>query len=169
MNLYEPHISAISANLERVGIDTSSVLSNENSESRQLQLKRILSVGSSGRLKSFCTVNGIPIPLKTLRQIALPLFTRVDVGVASAALGRPSSRLAIVDIGVPESLKQNCVELRTNYRDAKKYKEKIKRGIESRILPASLRGSKMGGFDEEQIKLLEHWVDELGKHLHRGS
>ncbi len=111
-------------------------------------------------------MNEIPISLKTLRQIALPLFTRVDVGVASAALGRPASRLAMLDMGVPERLKQNCREMRDNYKDAKKHKENIKRALESRVLPSSLKGAnKNGGFDEEQIQMLEHWVDELGKNV----
>lgn len=111
-------------------------------------------------------MNEIPISLKTLRQIASPLFTRVDVAVASAALGRPASRLAMLDMGVPESLKQNCRELRDSYKDAKKHKEKIKRALESRVLPSSLKGgTKNGGFDEEQIQMLEHWVDELGERV----
>lgn len=166
VNLYEPHISAISTYFERVGIDPH-ILSNEHPESRCMQLKRVLSAGNAGRLKSFCTVNKIPVPLKTLRQIALPLFTQVDVGVASAALGRSASRLAMLDMGVPEGLKQNCMELRDTYKQAKKHKEKIKRGLESRVLPSSLKGGNTnGGFDEEQIQMLEHWVDELGEHDH---
>ena len=166
VNLYEPHISAISTYFERVGIDPNTILSNEHPESRCIRLKRVLSAGNAGRLKSFCTVNEIPVPLKTLRQIALPLFTRVDVGVASAALGRSASRLAMLDMGVPEGLKKNCMELRDTYKQAKKHKEKIKRGLESRVLPSSLKGGNTnGGFDEEQIQMLEHWVDELGEHV----
>lgn len=165
MNVFEPHLSAISTNLERLGIDLC-LLPNGNSESRQIQLKRVLYAGIAGRLKSFCTVNEIPISLKTLRQISLPLFTQVDVGVASAALGRPSSRLTMLDMGVPESLKQNCRELRDNYKDAMKHKEKIKRALESRVLPSSLKGGYMnGGFNEEQLQMLEHWVGELGEHV----
>jgi hypothetical protein len=26
-------------------------------------------------------------------------------------------------------------------------------------------GNKNGGFDEEQLQMLEHWVDELGEHV----
>ncbi len=151
--------------MERLGIDLR-IPPNKNSEPRRIQLKREISAGNAGRLKSVCTVNEIPISLKTLRQIALPLFTRVDVGVASAALGRPASRLAIIDMGVPEQLRENCRKLRDSYVDAKKHKEKIKRALESRVLPSSLKCAyKNGGFDEEQIQMLEHWVDELGENV----
>jgi hypothetical protein len=164
VSLYEPHLSALSTNLERLGIDLR-IPTNKNSETR-LHLKREISARNAGRLKSFCTVNEIPISLKTLRQIALPLFTRVDVGVASAALGRPASRLAMLDLGVPEQLRENCRKLRDIYKDAKKHKEKIQRALESRVLPSSLKCTyKNGGFDEEQIQMLEHWVDELGENV----
>ena len=161
-NLYEPQLQIVSSNLQRYGIDPS-LLFHENPTVGQLHLKRTLTPSNSGRLKSVCRINGIMCSLKTLRQIAAPLFTRVDVAVASAALGRPSSRLTVVDVGVPESIKQNCAKLRDIYKDAKKQTERIKHELKSRVLPSSLQGNSNNeaGFDEEQMKLLEHWVDEL--------
>lgn len=162
--LYEPHLSAVQTNLLRFGIDPD-ILVYQKSKVSLLHLKRTLSsTNSSGRLKSVCRINGKHISLKTLRQIAAPLFTRVDVGVASAALGRPASRLTILDMGVPESIKQNCAKMRDIYKEARKRRAKIKQDLDSRVLPSSLQGnSNDAGLDEEQMKLVEHWVDELGE------
>ncbi|KAL7531721.1 hypothetical protein ACHAXR_005672 [Thalassiosira sp. AJA248-18] len=161
VNLYEPQLSSVSSTLQKFGIDPST-LYNEQSTMGQLCLKRTLSSNNSGRIKSVCRINGKHISLKTLRQIASPLFTRVDVGVASAALGRPASRLTMVDMGVPDRLKENCAKQRDTYKEARKRTEKIKHDLESRVLPSSLQGGiNRSGFDEEQMKLLDHWVDEL--------
>jgi len=161
VNLHEPQLSAVSTNVQRFGVD-SSILFNKQSKISQLHLKRTISLSNSGRLKSVCRINGKHVSLKTLRQVAAPLFTRVDVGVASAALGRPASRLAMLDMGVPESVMQNCAQLRDTYKEARKRTKSIRRDLESRILPSSLQGNiNNEGFDEEQRKLLEHWLDEL--------
>jgi len=162
VNLHEPQLTAVSNNLQRFGIDPSILFNKKTRVCCQLHLKRKLSSSNSGRLKSVCRINGKHISLKTLRQIASPLFTRVDVRVASSALGRPASRLTILDMGVPDSLKRTCSQLRDRYKEARKHTERIKHDLESRILPSSLkRNSIHVVFDEEQMKLLEHWVDEL--------
>jgi len=163
VNLYEPHLTSVSTALRRLGIDPT-ILDNEQSDAGQLRLKRTLSATDSGRLKSACRINGKHISLKTLRQISAPLFTRVDVAAASAALGRPAARLTMLDMGVADSLKQNCAMMRDLYREKRKEKERLKRDLESRVLPSSLQSSSTdAGFDEEQMELLEHWVDELGE------
>ncbi|KAL9180449.1 hypothetical protein ACHAXT_008419 [Thalassiosira profunda] len=162
-NLCEPHLSAVSATLQRFGIDPS-MLHDEQSNAGRLHLQRTLSSTESGRLKSVCRINGKHISLKTLRQIAAPLFTRVDVAVASAALGRAPARLAMLDRGVAEDVKRRCVETRESYREAKKRRERIQRELESRVLPSSLQTNANGdgaGLDEDQMKLLGHWVEEL--------
>eukprot|EP00581_Thalassiosira_minuscula_P005651 CAMPEP_0183740896 /NCGR_PEP_ID=MMETSP0737-20130205/60760_1 /TAXON_ID=385413 /ORGANISM="Thalassiosira miniscula, Strain CCMP1093" /LENGTH=808 /DNA_ID=CAMNT_0025976067 /DNA_START=36 /DNA_END=2462 /DNA_ORIENTATION=- len=163
VNLYEPQLSSVSANLRRFNIDPSILLHDDQQPNiGLLHLKRTLkSNNSSGRLKSVCRINGKHCSLKTLREIASPLFTRVDVGVASSALGRPASRLTMLDMGVPDSLLQNCSRLRDDYKEARKRTEKIKYDLESRVLPSSLQRNGNGGLDEEQMELLEHWVDEL--------
>ena len=166
VNLQEPQLSSVSATLHRFNIDSSILYNNvQDSTLAQLHLKRTLSSTDSGRLKSVCRINGKHISLKTLRQISAPLFTRVDVGIASAALGRMASRLAMIDIGVADSLKRNCAKTRDVYKDAKRRTEKIKHDLDSRVLPSSLQGGGNNGLDEEQVKLLEHWIDELGEYF----
>ena len=152
--------------LQQYGIDPSILYINDDQpkEGGNLHLKRTLTTINSGRLKSVCSINGKHVSLKTLRQVTAPLFVRVDVGVASAALGNAASRLAILDMGISEQLIQNCIKFRNNYKEAKKNREIIKHELESRILPSSLQGNSNNvdmGFDEEQMQLMEHWVDEL--------
>jgi DNA repair ATPase RecN len=168
-HLYEPHLSAVSTSLRRYGIDPTIILRNDEISDEtygELQLERILSSQSGetkGRLKSLCRINGRHCSLQTIRDIVGPLFARVDVGVASAALGRPSARLTMLDIGVPNSLRRSCIQRREAYVDARKLREKIEHDLKSRILPAALRNGSDGsdGFDEEQLKQLRYWVDEL--------
>ena len=152
--------------LQQYGIDPSILYINgdQSKEGGNLHLKRTLTTINSGRLKSVCSINGKHVSLKTLRQVTAPLFVRVDVGVASAALGNAASRLAILDMGISEQLIQNCIKFRNNYKEAKKNREIIKHELESRILPSSLQGNSNKvdmGFDEEQMQLMEHWVEEL--------
>ena len=159
--MYEPQLSALKSSLQQYGIDPS-ILYDQSKEGGNLHLKRTLTTINSGRLKSVCSINDKHVSLKTLRQITAPLLVRVDVGVASAALGNAASRLAILDMGVSEQLLQNCIKFRNNYKEAKKNRERIKHDLESRILPSSLQGNSNNiGFDEEQIQLMEHWVEEL--------
>ena len=114
-------------------------------------------------MKSECEINGQHIPLKTMRQISAPLLVRVDVAIASGALARPASRLSILDMGVEDSFKQNCIKCRDEYKEAKKNRERIKHELESRVLPSSLQGMSNSntGFDEEQMELMQHWLEEL--------
>ncbi|KAL3807668.1 hypothetical protein ACHAXA_000314 [Cyclostephanos tholiformis] len=147
---------------------------DDSSHSGILRLERTLSDcgggggggGRGGRWKSTCRINGKHVSLSTLREIAGPLFARVDVGVASAALGRSGSRLAMIDTGVPYVLRRHCAISRDEYVYARKRREGMERDLESRILPSGLlRGADDGGdgdkFDEGQMTLLRHWVDEL--------
>ena len=164
--MHEPQLSAVETSLQQYGIDPSILYLNgdQSKEGGNLHLKRTLTAINSRRLKSVCSINGKHVSLKTLRQVTAPLFVRVDVGVASAALGNAASRLAILDMGISEQLIQNCIKFRNNYKEAKKNRERIKHELESRILPSSLQGNSNNvdmGFDEEQMQLMEHWVDEL--------
>jgi len=165
-NLYEPHLTAVSTSLRRHGIDPTIILRNDEISEEtfgELRLERILSSSgeTKGRLKSVCRINGRHCSLQTIRDIVGPLFARVDVGVASAALGRPSARLTMLDTGVPDSLKRSCIRRREAYVGARKIREKMEHDLKSRILPAALRSNGNDGFDEEQLKQLRYWVDEL--------
>jgi len=176
VKLFEPHLSAVSSALQSVGVDPSILFQhidnhntvsefddkNKNKKHGQLHAKRILHITETGRLKSTCRINNKHLSLKSLRKIVAPLFTRVEVGIASAALGRPASRLAMIDMGVSDEVKLRCRKIREEYKDARRYTRQLKRDLESRVLPPlfEIRDSG-GGFDEEQLELLEHWIDEL--------
>lgn len=69
----------------------------------------------------------------------------------------------MIDMGVPDSLKQNCAHLRDNYKQAIKIRQQLKCELESRVLPTLERSDTHSGFDEDQLELLEHWIDELGE------
>ncbi len=172
VRLCDPHLSIVSSRLQQFGIDPL-ILYHQHSEDTThpagddsvgyLHLQRTLIAGSSTKLKSTCRINEKHVSLKTLREIASPLFTTVDVGVASGALARPASRLAMLDIGVEDSTKQQCIQTRNAYKEATKRRKKIKKELESRILPSSMQGNAHGSeLEQEQIELLQHWVDELG-------
>ena len=164
VNLHEPHLSAVSSSLERFGIDPTILSNDQSTMTNQLHLQRTLQWSDTGRLKSICRINGKHISLKSLRHIAAPLFTRVDVGAAATALARPASRLAMIDMGVEDSLKQNCLEMRESYKRARKKRMRLKSELESRVLPSSMQGSGYTSTSEEdQTELLGHWVDELEK------
>lgn len=174
VRLCEPHLSIVSRRLQQFGIDplilyhqhtedTTHPASDDNEDAvGYLHLQRTLVAGSSTKLKSNCRINEKHVSLKTLREITSPLFTTVDVGVAAGALARPASRLAMLDIGVEDSIKQQCMKSRNAYKEATKRRKKIKKELESRILPSSMQGNAYGSdLEQEQTELLQHWVDEL--------
>eukprot|EP00986_Skeletonema_menzelii_P007312 scaffold2849_cov150-Skeletonema_menzelii.AAC.9 len=176
VRLCEPHLSTVSSRLQHFGIDplilyhqhtedTTHDVGDDNGHAvGYLHLQRILVASSSGsgKLKSTCRINEKQVSLKNLREIASPLFTIVDVGVASGALNRAASRLAMLDIGIDDSIKQQCIQSRDLYKEATKRRKRIKKELESRILPSSMQGNAYGSeLEQEQIELLEHWVDEL--------
>ncbi len=178
MKLYEPHLSAVSSALQSVGLDPSILFQNKddddamsdihskntNKKHGQLHAKRILQRTDTGRLKSTCRINNKHLSLKSLRKIIAPLFTLVDVGIASTALGSPTSRLAMIDMGVSDEVITRCRTFREEYKAARRYTSKLKRDLESRVLPPLLeRRDSFGRFDKEQLELLEHWIDELGE------
>ena len=112
-------------------------------------------------MKSICRINGRHVSIKTLRHVASPLFTRVDVSTASAALSRPNSRLAMIDTGVSMKLRRKCLQCRYEYEEARKRRKQIEKELNERVLPAGMqRGDSIAG--EEEMELLKHWVDELG-------
>lgn len=162
VNLLEPHLSAVSSSLKQFGVDPE-ILNNEQSLG-QLHLSRIIQrADASGRMKSLCRINGKHVSLKTLRSISSPLFTRVDVATASAALSRPASRLAMIDTGVSDALKRECLECRNEYERAKKKRRQLEKELEERVLPEGMQRSVGGPISEEDMELLQHWIDELGE------
>jgi DNA repair ATPase RecN len=163
VNLFEPQLSSVSSSLRNFGVDPK-ILCNEKSCS-QLHLSRtILRADASGRIKSLCRINGKHVSLKTLRAVSSPLFTRVDVATASAALSRSVSRLAMIDIAVTDVIKIQCAESKNEYERARKKRRQLERQLDERVLPV---GMQKGGrsLTEEDMEMLRHWVDELGECL----
>ncbi|KAL3790202.1 hypothetical protein HJC23_005574 [Cyclotella cryptica] len=171
VKLVEPHLSAVSSSLSNFGVDPN-ILYNQQLHSSmenlptmgRLHLSRTMqrTRDSSGRMKSICKINGRHVSLKTLRYVSSPLFTRVDVSTASAALSRPNSRLAMIDTGVSTTLKRKCLQCRDEYEEARKRRKQIEKELNERVLPIGMqRGGSLGG--EEEMEFLKHWVDELDK------
>lgn len=165
VNLSEPHLAAISTSLKHFGVN-SKILYNQQSPG-QLHLSRTIQADESGRMKSVCRINGKHVSLKTLRSVASPLFTRVDIGTASAALSRPASRLAMIDTGVPDVLKQQCMHCKNEYERAKKRRRRLEKQLEERVMPVGMQRSRVGPICDEDMELLQHWVDELGERYFR--
>jgi DNA repair ATPase RecN len=134
----------------------------EESDIPKLALKRILSIETQKngklRLKSRCEVNGKQVTLKALRIIASPLLTIVDAATASSSLAQPESRMAIIDMGVPNNIKNAARESKVNYIKMKRKREELEFELENRILPSSFSASDD---DDSNDELLQHWVDEL--------
>jgi DNA repair ATPase RecN len=194
----EAHISFVSTSLRRMGLDPNTVLQRpdgDGSTNRQrgskvrLILKRVISMtppsmnndnkaiddtGKSKRqrIKSTCFINGHSVPLKVLKAIASPLIAVVNAPVAATALGRPASRLSMIDSGISPSVLAWVDQLQTKYRECKQYRESLERDLENQVLPASMvrRGIVSGEENDalsspsennQQLDLLRHWVDEL--------
>lgn len=159
--IHEPHLSSFATSLEIHGIDSSEILCVDEDGGCEIHLRRTLIHNErSGRTTTTCSINGRNVSVKTLRELTAHLFTRVDVAVASQALGRPAARLTILDRGVPEHLLIDCANKRDDYKAAKRKRESIEGELKSRVLPQNIRGSK-DDLDEDQIEMMRHWVDEL--------
>jgi len=123
------------------------------------------------RIKSTCFINGHSVPLKVLKAIASPLIAVVNAPVAATALGRPASRLSMIDSGISPSGLAWVDQLQAKYRECKQYRESLERDLENQVLPASMvrRGIVSEENDalsspsenNQQLDLLRHWVDEL--------
>lgn len=102
MTLYGAHIAAVTSTLERLELNADSILVAHPTYASavELKLKRSMSLsGPSGRIKSVCEINGHAVTLKALKAIGAPLLAIVNAPAAGAALGRASSRMAMIDTG----------------------------------------------------------------------
>lgn len=150
--LGKQHLSSIQTALQVVGVPMA--------EGNAVHLRRTLQVQSSGtskaRLKSVCEINGRQVSLKALATFARPLFAIVDASVASSALARPESRMAVLDTAVSRECMERFHQTKSRYRLCRQAREQIEQALASRILPPSF--SRENGKDNE---LLVHWIDEL--------
>jgi DNA repair ATPase RecN len=169
LDLYGPsHIDMVTKTLERYGYDSKTIMQTNigNGTDHQhatIKLKRVLSIAKNGqRIKSICYINDESVTLKTLKAVGTPLLAIVNAPVAAAALGRPASRLAMIDAGVPSSVLTYVRHLQATYRKRKKYREELEAEISSQALSA-LYSNDDGSTNraDRGLELLGHWVKEL--------
>lgn len=167
LKLSEPHLSFVKSLMTSLGLDASALIPIiANNCYGELSLKRtILQGGVGGRLRSQCEINGKQVTLKVLRSLAKPLITIVDASTAASALSQSKARIAIIDTGVSNVILSKVKSTKKEYREARKERERIERDIESRIMPASFTPTD----GDENIELLQHWIDELDKFQSRLS
>lgn len=192
----EMHVSFVSKTLRRMNLDPTTVMkqSGDLTSKKKLQdngvtlkLKRVISMTSMStnkknrneggtpkkqRIKSTCFINDHCVSLKILKAIASPLITIVNAPIAAISLGRPPSRLSMIDSGISLSVLSSVQQRQKGYRECKQYRESLEKEIERQLLPASIvRRDINGGREDEasssasdnnqQLELLRHWIDEL--------
>ena len=120
------------------------------------------------RLQSTCAINGQTVTLRDLSALSSSLLTIVDAPTASTTFGKANARMAILDQGVNRETLVSVRETAKQYQTARKKRERIELEIQQResFLPLSILQSKEDGndeinFQEETLRMLEHWVEEL--------
>jgi len=176
LSLYdESHISFVTKTLNFFDLDPNIILQipSENSQKEMhgmdsivmLRLKRTISLrstnkGQQHRIKSTCFINDHLVSLKTLKAIASPLVAVVNAPVAAAALGRSSSRLSMIDNGIPQTVLIWVQQLQATYRKRKKEREELEK--EQPVSMMMQRDINCDGtHDNKQLDLLRHWINEL--------
>ena len=179
LTLYDrSHFSFVTKKLQDLGLDPNIIKQQyipEMSETESfvppviLDLKRTISLSSTKnknqrRVKSKCFINDHLVSLKALKAIASPLVAVVDASAAAAALRQPSSRLSIIDSGIPPTVLKWVQQLQTTYQKRKRERQKLQNNLEQRVLPFMFRSGTYNDDDiddDEQSDLLRHWIDEL--------
>ncbi len=166
LKISEPHLGFIREKIESLGLEKSEMIPITSNGFGDLKLKRtILQSTTNGRVRSKCEINGKQVTLKTLRSVSMPLITVVDASVASSALSQGKARTAIIDTGVSNKLLSQVRLTKREYRNARKRREAMEREIENRVLPQSFVATD----SDENIELLQHWIDELDEFQTRVS
>jgi len=194
------HQTYVTNALRQMGLDPNKILleSDEDKDEDQnqegkvgvtaLRLKRVISLSPSStnnnktnsgqqrqRVKSNCFINDQPVTLKALKAIVSPLIAIVNAPVAAAALGRPASRLSMIDSGIPSTILAEVHRLQIAYRKQKRVRQSLEKELKNRVLPASMIRQGSGGDDtsdegagtgtgvenEQHFDLLRHWIEEL--------
>jgi DNA repair ATPase RecN len=150
----------VKSTLERLKLDPTSILcSNQSDPPLTLKLKRALSISNpTGRIQSTCSINDHGVTLKVLKAVGAPLLAIVNAPAAAAALGRPKSRMAMIDTGVPSVVVTWVRQLQAKYNKSRRHREKLQKELESRTLPISMNNN---GDDDKDLELLRHWIEEL--------
>jgi len=108
-------------------------------------------------LQSKCFVNNQIVSVKVFKQISSSIIKTVDAAVASTALNRPSSRLAVLDFGIPSNLKATFRNSKRHYRSCQKKRLQIQQDISQRErdLPVSYTD------EDTSHNLMHSWVQEF--------
>ena len=181
MKLAEAHKSFVWNQLEDLGLSPTKVLFQDstkvdpsiNSSLFNLCLKRTFLTGkpskqnknstpTSYRLKSRYEINGYVVSGKVMKAIATPLITTVDAAAAAAALSKPQSRMDIIDFNISGDIKKMVQNRKNMYRKARTERERLEYELDNRILPVNFQHNHNNEQrNEEEIELLEHWIQEL--------
>ncbi|KAL3914799.1 MAG: hypothetical protein SGILL_005951, partial [Bacillariaceae sp.] len=165
----EAHIAMIQSTLQQQNLDSEQILALTTTTTHELKLKRVLSLTKNGqRVKSACYLNDHPVTLKTLKAVGGPLIAIVDAPAAAAALGRPASRLMMIDSGVPSSVLTWVRQLQVVYQKAKRHRQSLEQELAAHNLPVSMKvrsgadnSNSLLDDDDRDLELLRHWVEEL--------
>ncbi|CAJ1952450.1 unnamed protein product [Cylindrotheca closterium] len=160
LKLFGSHIASVASTLRFLGVDAESILGEDvESMSRgalDLSLKRSIMQSSNGRTKSVCEINDQTVTLKVLKAVASPLLAIVNAPLAGMALGRPNSRMAMIDIGIRSEITETVRQLQRKYNKCRRRRVSLEAELQSQVLPASMNS---GGNVNEELML--HWIDEL--------
>jgi DNA repair ATPase RecN len=168
----DKHVSMVTATLNRYDLDAQQILDSSVTTTPQLRLKRILTLTPNGqRVKSICFLNDHPVTLKVLKAVGAPLVAIVNAPAAAAALGRPASRLLMIDSGVPSSVLVWVRQLQFRYQKCKRHRQALEQELANQNLPVTMKrkhgkttyapDNLQDGQDDRDLELLRHWVEEL--------
>ncbi|KAG7338417.1 DNA repair protein RecN [Nitzschia inconspicua] len=158
LSLHPSHARMVKRTLQSLSIDPTTILKQGSSD---LTLTRVLS-RNGPRLKSSCSINTVPVPLKVIKAVGGPLLALVNAPAAAAALNKPSSRLYMLDTGVPASVLQSVRQLQSAYRQAKQHRQSLEHDLARHYLPVSMKNNDGKLWqDDRDLELLKHWVKEL--------
>jgi len=183
------HVAAVRQLMQSLDLDADSILGDQKLQQQQQQppitltLKRILNRWPNQRLKSTCYINHQPVTLKALKAIGEPLLTLVDATAAANALLRRgggsgssssnnnSNLMAVLDIGVVSTqegaaLLVKTEELQTHYRHCRKERQRLEQELQQHQLSlpglaSSLHSNDDDDNSDKDVKLMQHWIDEL--------
>ncbi len=154
------HVAMVRQGLKSMDIDCESILGKDKDALPvHLSLKRSLIYSSSAgkdRLKSICYLNNRQVTLKVLKGIGSPLLPVVNAAVAGNALGRATSRVAMIDASVSSNLLSRVNQFSKAYRQRRRERESLERELASRTLPVSIIDQ-----GDKNLELLRHWIHEL--------
>ena len=143
--------------LKKLGLDAKSIFQTAHPNTGvALTIQRTLSLSSASKITSKCTINGHTVTLKVLHVVTAPLLAIVDAPSAASALAKPIARLSMLDTAVPPVVLVWVQQLQIVYQTCKKKRQSLEKELASRTLPVFINKD-----NQQDLELLQHWVDEL--------